>query len=148
MQKIFDASEKLFFNILIVCLISCIYFNIFPNNTTTIIIGLMFCITYFGSYFYTGYFSDLTIKESIIVGILGCGVGLFLGFFAIYTYYILKSPNIAIWMLMPYYSPSMSLVKIFDKQINFTYPFILMALNILFVTLGSISKKIMNKLSL
>lgn len=147
MQKIFDASEKLFFYILIICLISCVYFNIFPNNTVTITIGLIFCIIYFGSYFYTGYFNDLTIKESMIVGIVGCGLGLILGFFAIYTNCILKSPNTAIWMLMPYYSPTISLVKIFDKQITFIYSFILMAVNILLVILGSISKKIMNKLS-
>lgn len=147
MQKIFDASERLFFNILIICLISCIYFNIFPNNMTTITIGLIFCIAYFGSDFYTGYFNDLSFKESIIVGILGCGVGLFLGFFAIYTNYILKSPNTAIWMIMPYYSPTISLVRLFAKQINFAYPFILMIINILFVIIGSISKKIMNKLS-
>lgn len=146
MQKIFDASERLFFNILIICLISCIYFNIFPKNTTTTTIGLVFCIIYFGSNFYTGYFNDLSIKEAIIVGIVGCGIGLFLGFFAIYTNYILKSQNTAIWMIMPYYSPTISLIKIIEKQITFIYPFILMIINISLVIIGSISKKIMNKL--
>lgn len=147
MQKIFDASERLFFNILIICLISCIYFNIFPKNTITITIGLIFCIFYFGINFYTGYFNNLSIREAIIVGSIGCSIGLFLGFFAIYTKFVLDSPNIAIWMIMPYFSPTISLLNVSATKITFAYPFIIMILNIFLVIMGSISKKIMNKLS-
>lgn len=147
MQKIFDASERLFFNILIICLISCIYFNIFPKNLTTVILGLVLCIIYFGCNFHTGYYNEFTIKESVIVGTIGCGVGLFLGFFAIYTNFVLNRPNTAILIIMPYFSPTISLVEIFSKQITFAYPFILMLINILLVVMGSVTKKIMNKLS-
>lgn len=147
MQKIFDASERLFFNILIICLISCIYFNIFPKNLTTIALGLVLCICYFGCNFYTGYYNEFTIKESIIVGTIGCGVGLFLGFFAIYTNFVLNNPNTAILIIMPYFSPTISLIEMVSKQVTFIYPFILMLINIFLVVMGSISKKIMNKLS-
>lgn len=145
MQKIFDASEKLFFNILIICLISCIYFNIFPKNIFTIAIGLIFAIAYFGTNFYVGYLNSLSIKESLIVGVVGSFIGIFLGFFAVYTYYVLNSPEKALMIVMPYFSPTTSVVNLFLKNVSISYPFILMFINIILVIIGSISKKIVNK---
>lgn len=148
MQKIFDTGEKLFFNTLIICLISCIYFNILPKNTIILMIGFIFCILYFGINFCTGYKNSLTIVEAFVVGIMGCGVGLFLGAFALYTNFILNSTDTAIWMVMPYFSPTISIIQRFSIEVTFAYPFILMALNIVLVIAGSFSKKLMNKLNI
>lgn len=145
MQKIFDASEKLFFYTLIICLISCIYFNIFPKNTSTDIIGLVFAIAYFGTNFYVGYLNSLSIKESLIVGIIGCTMGIFLGFFSIYTHYIINNPERALFIISPYFSPTTSILDLFIKNVTISYPFVLMSINIFLVFIGSISKKIVNK---
>lgn len=147
MQKIYDAGEKLFFNTLIVCLLSCMYFSILPINNRTINIGLIFTIYYFGINFHTGYKRDLTIKESIIVGTMGCGVGLFLGFFSLYANLILDNINISMWLITPYIIPTISFTKLFSITVTLTYPAFIIIFNILLVILGSITKKIMNKLS-
>ena len=145
MQKLFSLSEKLFFNILFICLASFIYFIFLPMNETTISIGMIFCVLYFGMNFYTGYKYNLKITESIIVAIIGCGVGLFLSVFALYAQLILHSPNIATWITMPYYIPTLSLAKLFSINITLAYTFYLMIINILLVIIGACSRNIMNK---
>lgn len=145
MKNVFIASQKLFFNILIICLLSYIYFTILPMNEITLTLGLIFCIFYFGCNFYTGYRYDLKLLEALIAGIIGCGIGIFLGIFAIYTQSILQNPDIAIWMIMPYFIPTLSITKIFSITVTLDYAFILMIINVLLVIIGSITKNIMNK---
>lgn len=147
MNKIFDAGEKLFFNILIICLVSWIYFNILPMNKATLITGFVLCVLYFGMYFYIGYKYNFTLVEAFIVGIIGCGIGIFLYFFSLYTDLVLQNVNSAIWIIKPYFIPTMSMIKLFTIEVTIAYPFFLMIFNIFLVILGSISKKIMNKLS-
>ena len=53
--KIFIAGEKLFFNTLIICLASFIYFTILPSNKITLAVGFIFGLIYFGINFYIGY---------------------------------------------------------------------------------------------
>lgn len=146
MQKIFDVGEKLFFYILTICLLSFIYFTVFPKNEMTIAIGFIFCIFYFGVNFYIGYKYSLTIEEACIVGGAGCGLGIFLSFFSLYSYFALKSTYSAIWIITPYFMPTMSMINIFHGEVTIVYPFILMVINILLVIIGSIVKKIMNNL--
>ncbi|MEG1311226.1 MAG: hypothetical protein RSD47_04375 [Romboutsia sp.] len=146
MQKVFHASEKLFFDILIICLVSFIYFNFIPMTKLTLIIGIIFTLVYFGVNFYVGYKYNLKLLDSLVVGVLGCGMGLFLLFFAIYTYCVLNSPDTALWIVTPYFIPTMSLIKIFFKEVTLSYVFYLMIINIVLVIIGSFSRKIMNKL--
>lgn len=147
MQKVFKAGEELFFDILLICLVSFIYFEFIPMNDIMLIIGIIFSILYFGVNIYIGYKYELNISDSLMVGVIGCGVGLFLSFFSIYSQVILNSPNMALWILKPYFISTMSLIKLFTSNIILSYVFILMIINILLVPIGSISKKFMNKLS-
>lgn len=146
MQKIFYASEKLFFSILIICLISSVYFNVLPMNNTTLMIGFILSGFYFGVNFYVGYKYELTLKEGLIVAALGCSLGLFLGFFSLYSLIFMNDNSIALSLINPYYSPTTSIIKFFIGDINIMYPFILMIINIILVIIGSFSKKLMNKL--
>lgn len=145
MQKIYSASEKLFFNILIICVVSFIYFITIPINTNTLNLGLVFSIFYFGVNFYIGYRYNLNFLESLIVGTVGCGVGLFLSFFALYSQTILHMPHFATWLMAPYFLPTLSIVKIFTIPVTVEYSFILMLINVLLVIIGSFSKIIMYK---
>ncbi len=72
-------------------------------------------------------------------------MGLFLLFFALYTDLILGNSQSALWLITPYFMPTMSLVRIFFEDITIAYPIVLMIINISLVLLGSITKKIMNK---
>lgn len=146
MQKVFQAGEKLFFDILIICLVSFIYFNFLPMTNLTLTIGMIFAVIYIGVNFYVGYKYNLKFLESLIVGLIGCAMGLFLLFFSIYTQYILNSPNTALWIVMPYFSPTISIVKMFIKEITISYVMYLMLINVSMVIIGSFSKNIMNKL--
>ncbi|MBO3443136.1 hypothetical protein [Clostridium sp. CCUG 7971] len=145
MQKVFQAGEALFFDILIICLVSFIYFNFLPITNLTLTIGMVFAILYIGVNFYVGYKYNLKFLESLIVGLIGCSMGLFLLFFALYTQYILNSPNTALWIAMPYFSPTMSAIKMFIKEISISYVIYLMFINIAMVVMGSFSKFIINK---
>lgn len=147
MQKVFKAGEELFFDILLICLVSFIYFEFIPMNDIVLVIGVIFSILYFGVNIYIGYKYKLNISDSLMVGVIGCGVGLFLSLFSLYSQIILNSPNMALWIIKPYFIPTMSLIKLFINNINLSYVFILMLINILLVPIGSISKKFMNKLS-
>ena len=147
MQKVFKAGEELFFDILLICLVSFIYFEFIPMNDIMLIIGIIFSILYFGANIYIGYKYKLNITNSLMVGVIGCGVGLFLSIFSLYSQVVLNSPNMALWIVKPYFIPTMSLIKLFTSNISLSYVFILMVINILLVPIGSISKKIMNKLS-
>ncbi len=147
MQKVFKAGEELFFDILLICLVSFIYFEFIPMNDIMLVIGVIFSILYFGVNIYIGYKYKLNISDSLMVGVIGCGVGLFLSLFSLYSQIILNSPNMALWIIKPYFIPTMSLIKLFINNINLSYVFILMLINILLVPIGSISKKFMNKLS-
>ena len=147
MQKVFKAGEELFFDILLICLVSFIYFEFIPMNDIMLVIGVIFSILYFGVNIYIGYKYKLNISDSLMVGVIGCGVGLFLSLFSLYSQIILNSPNMALWIIKPYFIPTMSLIKLFINNISLSYVFILMLINILLVPIGSISKKFMNKLS-
>ena len=148
MEKIFHTGEKIFFVTLIICIASSAYFTILPLNDITISIGSIFLVGYFGVNFYIGSTNDLNIIEAILVGIIGCSMGLFLLFFALYTEIILGDSQSAVWLITPYFMPTMSLVRIFFEDISIYYPIILMIINISLVPLGSITKKIMNKFKL
>ncbi len=145
MKKVYSISEKLFFDLLIICLISYIYFILLPINNFTIMLGTIFALFYFGCNFYMGYRYKLNLLEAMVVGIYGCGMGLFLAFFALYTQLILNNSEFAIWLISPYFAPTLSIINIFSIQVNLNYPFILMIINILLVVLGSIASAIMNK---
>ena len=145
MKKVYSISEKLFFDLLIICLISYIYFILLPINDFTIMVGTIFALLYFGCNFYIGYRYKLNLLEAMIVGIYGCGMGLFLAFFALYAQLILNNSEFAIWLISPYFAPTLSIINIFSIQVNLSYPFILMIINILLVVLGSIASAIMNK---
>ena len=69
-------------------------------------------------------------------GMLGCGVGLFLLFFATYTYYIIDT-YWGIWMVEFYFIPTMSLINDFFENITLSYTVVLIMLNIFLVLLGS-----------
>lgn len=145
MEKIFHTGEKIFFVTLIICIVSSVYFTIVPLNYITLSIGFIFLVGYFGVNFYIGSTNDLNIREAIAVGLIGCGMGLFLLFFALYTDLILGNSQSALWLITPYFTPTMSLVRIFFEDITIAYPIVLMIINISLVLLGSITKKIMNK---
>ncbi len=145
MEKIFHTGEKIFFITLIICIVSSVYFTIVPLNYITLSIGFIFLVGYFGVNFYIGITNDLNIREAIVVGLIGCGMGLFLLFFALYTDLILGNSQSALWLITPYFMPTMSLVRIFFEDITIAYPIVLMIINISLVLLGSITKKIMNK---
>ena len=145
MKKVYSISEKLFFDLLIICLISYIYFILLPINDFTIMVGTIFALLYFGCNFYIGYRYKLNLLEAMIVGIYGCGMGLFLAFFALYAQLILNNSEFAIWLISPYFAPTLSIINIFSIQVNLSYPFILMIINILLVVLGSIASSVMNK---
>ena len=147
MQKSFDVGQKLFFDVLIICLVSFIYFKIVPMNKITLFIGILICVFYFGVNFYTGYKYNLTTTEALFVGIMGCGLGIFLSFFAVYTNFILQTPVRAIWITIPYLAPTTPIIELFIKDISILYVFQLMFTNILLVIFGSFSRKIMNKLA-
>ena len=145
MENIFHTGEKIFFITLIICIVSSVYFTIVPLNYITLSIGFIFLVGYFGVNFYIGITNDLNIREAIVVGLIGCGMGLFLLFFALYTDLILGNSQSALWLITPYFMPTMSLVRIFFEDITIAYPIVLMIINISLVLLGSITKKIMNK---
>lgn len=145
MEKIFHTGEKIFFITLIICIVSSVYFTIVPLNYITLSIGFIFLVGYFGVNFYIGSTNDLNIREAIVVGLIGCGMGLFLLFFALYTDLILGNSQSALWLITPYFMPTMSLVRIFFEDITIAYPIVLIIINISLVLLGSITKKIMNK---
>ena len=145
MEKIFHTGEKIFFITLIICIVSSVYFTIVPLNYITLSIGFIFLVGYFGVNFYIGITNYLNIREAIVVGLIGCGMGLFLLFFALYTDLILGNSQSALWLITPYFMPTMSLVRIFFEDITIVYPIVLMIINISLVLLGSITKKIMNK---
>lgn len=145
MKKVYSISEKLFFDLLIICLISYIYFILLPINDFTIMVGTIFALLYFGCNFYIGYRYKLNLLEAMVVGIYGCGMGIFLAFFALYTQLILNNSEFAIWLISPYFAPTLSIINIFSIQVNLKYPFILMIINILLVVLGSASSYVMNK---
>lgn len=146
MQKAFDVGERLFFDVLIICLISSIYFKIVPMNEMTFFIGILICTAYFGVNFYVGYKYDLTTTQALITGTIGCGVGLFLSLFALYVHFVLQNPSGAIWFIMPYLAPTTPIIDLLVKDLSLLYLFELMFINIGLVTFGSFVKKIMKKL--
>ena len=148
MKNVFNASEELFFDILIIALLSFLYFNYISMSEFTLLLGLIFSFIYFGVNFYIGYKYKLKFIDSLIVGIMGSGMGIFLIFFSFYAEFILKMPNFVNWIAIPYFIPTMSIVKLFSININYLYAPVLMIINIILVVIGSITKNIMNKSSL
>ena len=55
MKNVFNASEELFFDILIIALLSFLYFNYISMSKFTLLLGLIFSFIYFGVNFYIGY---------------------------------------------------------------------------------------------
>lgn len=147
MQKVFKAGEELFFDVLLICLMSFIYFEFIPVNNIMILVGIIFSVLYFSVNIYIGYKYKLNISDSLMVGVIGCGVGIFLSIFSIFSQIILHSSNMALWILKPYFIPIMSLIDLFINNIGLSDIFILILINILLVPFGSIIKNFMNKLS-
>lgn len=141
MQKIFDIGERLFFNNILICLLSYIYFNIFPINQITILIGFIFPILFFTLNLYAGYESKLLFKEAIIVGIMGCGLGIILYLFSLYVYFVIGNSNGAILLVEPYLSPIMSIIKLYYNDINIFCPAIVIVINTSLVLIGNLLKK-------
>lgn len=146
MEKITHTGGKIFFTILIISIISYLYFTILPLNDISIYIGYIFSIVYFWINFYTGFRTNLNLKESILVGIIGSGMGLFLLFFALYTEIVGQNSEVALWIIKPYFIPTMSLVQSIFNHITIIYPIILIIINICLVVIGSITRKIMHKI--
>ena len=121
MKNVFKATEELFFDILIIALVSFLYFNYISMSEFTLLLGLIFSFIYFGINFYIGYKYKLKFVESLIVGIIGSGMGIFFIFFSLYAEFILKMPNFATWIAIPYFIPTMSIVKLFSININYLY---------------------------
>ena len=145
MKNVSKASEELFFGIIIISLVSFLYFNYISMNKFTLILGLVFSFIYFGINLYIGYKYKLSIIDSLIVGIAGSGMGIFFIFFSIYSQFILKIDNFANWVVMPYFIPTMSIVDLFSINITYLYSPTLFIINIFFVIIGSLLKKGMNK---
>jgi len=145
MKNVSKASEELFFDIIIISLVSFLYFNYISMNKFTLILGLVFSFIYFGINVYIGYKYKLSIIDSLIVGIAGSGMGIFFIFFSIYSQFILKTPNFANWVVMPYFIPTMSIVNLFSINITYLYAPILFIINIFLVVIGSQIKKLINK---
>lgn len=148
MKKMYKASEELFFNMLIISLLSFLYFNYISMDKFTLVLGSIFSFIYFGINFYTGYKYKLNFINSLIVGVIGSGVGIFFMLFSIYAQFILKMPNFANWVVIPYFIPTMSIVNIYNININYLYAPILLLINIMLVIFGSVIKNIVNKLFL
>ena len=121
MKNVSKASEELFFDILIIALLSFLYFNYISMNEFTLLLGLIFSFIYFGLNFYIGYKYKFKFIESLIVGIIGSGMEIFLIFFSFYAEFILKMPNFANWIAIPYFIPTISIVKLFSININYLY---------------------------
>ena len=145
MKNVSKASEELFFGIIIISLVSFLYFNYISMNKFTLILGLVFSFIYFGINLYIGYKYKLSIIDSLIVGIVGSGMGIFFMFFSIYSQFILEMPNFANWVVMPYFIPTMSIVDLFSINITYLYSPTLFIINIFLVIIGSLLKKVMNK---
>ena len=148
MKNIFKASEELFFSILIIALVSFLYFNYIYINEFTLLLGLVFSCIYFLVNFYIGYKYKLKLIRAFAVGTIGSAMGLFLIFFSLYAQFILDMPNFATWIVEPYFIPTMSIVKLFSIDINYLYAPLLVIINIFLVVAGSAIKNIMNKLSI
>ena len=148
MKNIFKASEELFFSILIIALVSFLYFNYISMNEFTLLLGLIFSCIYFLVNFYIGYKYKFKLIKALAVGTIGSAMGLFLIFFSLYSQFILDMPNFATWVVEPYFIPTMSIVKLFSIDINYLYAPLLVIINIFLVVAGSALKNIMNKLSI
>ena len=136
MERIIKYGGKLFFGSLIICILSFFYFKLIPYSQISNLIGYIFLEIFLIYSFYICYRYKLSIKESLMSGILGCGVGLFLLFFATYTYYIIDT-YWGIWMVEFYFIPTMSLINDFFENITLSYTVVLIMLNIFLVLLGS-----------
>ena len=148
MERIIKYGGKLFFGSLVICILSFFYFKLIPCTKISNLIGYIFLEAFLGYNFYIGYKYKLKFIDSLIVGIMGSGMGIFLIFFSFYAEFILKMPNFANWIAIPYFIPTMSIVKLFSININYLYAPVLMIINIILVVIGSITKNIMNKSSL
>ncbi|MBU5335956.1 hypothetical protein [Intestinibacter bartlettii] len=113
------------------------YFKLIPYSQVSNLIGYVFLEVFLGYNFYIGYRYKLNIKESLIVGTLGCGFGIFLLFFATYTYYILQDVYWGIWMVEFYFLPTTSFINDFFNNMTLNYTVFLILFNILLVLLGS-----------
>ncbi|WP_296647008.1 hypothetical protein [Romboutsia sp. 13368] len=148
MKNIFKASEELFFSILVIALVSFLYFNYISMNEFTLLLGLVFSCIYFLVNFYIGYKYKFKLMRALAVGTIGSAMGLFLIFFSLYAQFILDMPNFATWVVEPYFIPTMSIVKLFSIDINYLYAPLLVIINLFLVVAGSMLKNIMNKLSM
>ncbi|SCH29859.1 Uncharacterised protein [uncultured Clostridium sp.] len=146
MEKIIHTGGKVFFTTLILSIISYLYFTILPLNYITIYIGCIFLVVYFGVNIYIGLTTNMDLIEAILVGTIGCSMGLFLLFFSLYSQLVLKNSDLALWIIKPYFIPTMSLINITsNNNITVIYPIILMIINISLVVVGNVIKKAMNK---
>lgn len=147
MENILDIGVKACIRAISVALVASIYFYFVPTTDFTMNIGLLFLFAYLISFLYSGYEANVSFKDSFIVGIMASSFGVFLGIFAIYLYFVSEQPYMATWIMIPYFMPTMSIMKSWIKEINFAYPFILMAINIGIVVIGNIIGKYIKRKS-
>ena len=120
MERIIKYGGKLFFGSLVICILSFFYFKLIPCTKISNLIGYIFLEAFLGYNFY-----------------IGCGFGIFLLFFATYTYYVLNDIYWSNWMVEFYFLPTMSFINDFIKDMTLIYTVSLIIINILLVFLGS-----------
>ena len=72
-------------------------------------------------------------------------MGIILLLFALYSDLIIRNHEFAMWIIKPYYIPTMSLISVYFSHITIFYPIVLIGINISLVVMGNINKRIMNK---
>ena len=123
------CGGKIFFGSLVICILSFFYFKLIPYSQVSNLIGYIFLEIFLGCNFYIGYKYKLNKKEAVMVGILGSSFGIFLLFFAAYTYYIMREFYWGIWMVKFYLFPTMSFINDFFVDITLAYVVFLIGFN-------------------
>ena len=142
------CGGKIFFGSLVICILSFFYFKLIPYSQVSNLIGYIFLEIFLGCNFYIGYKYKLNKKEAVMVGILGSSFGIFLLFFAAYTYYIMREFYWGIWMVKFYLFPTMSFINYFFVDITLAYVVFLIGFNIVLVILGSMFRFFKDKIVL
>lgn len=145
MKNTFDLGEKLFFNTLIICIISFIYFKIIEIESSNLIIEILFALFFFLTNFYYGYKYNLKCKESLIVGSMGAGLGIFLSFFSLCAHFLIEGSKSSISFSILYLSPIHSIFNYLSEYNSIVNVFTIIIINIFLVVIGGQLRNITNK---
>lgn len=145
MKNAFDLGEKLFFNTLIICIISFIYSNIIEVESSNLIIEILFALFFFLINFYYGYKYSLKLKESLIVGLMGAGLGIFLSFFSLCAYFLIENSKSSISFSVLYLSPIQLISNYLSGYNSIVNIFTIITINIFLVVIGGQLRNITNK---